>query len=206
MAIGNDIVDLRDPEAQLEALHPRFAARVCTAAELAALAQAPAPAALLWSYWAAKESAYKALRGVMPGLRFAPRQFAVELWPAGTGRWHGRVRVAGRQVRVRLRCTSDYVHALARVAGGRDTTMRANRLAGGARRVGNLSAAQSSAGARGLLTEALARRLGAAPEAIEIGRAPRRGTPPTVRIDGALVPIDVSLSHHGRFVAAAYAL
>ena len=36
--VGNDIVDLRDPESQADGLHPRFDARVFTAPERDAIA------------------------------------------------------------------------------------------------------------------------------------------------------------------------
>lgn len=180
---------------------------MCGAAELDRLARAPERADLLWSYWAAKESAYKALRTVLPGLCFAPRQFAVELSAVGPGAWRGRVYADGRRVRVRLRRTSDYVHAVARVEGDPGTGAGTSpRLAVRVGQVGSLLPAQSSAAARALLAEVLAQRLGCAPGAIEIARRSPRGMPPSVRVGGAIVPVDVSLSHHGRFVAAACVL
>ena len=206
MPIGNDIVDLLDPEAQLGALHPRFATRICGAEERDALARADEPARLLWAYWAAKESAYKALRKLIPDLIFAPRQFAVELTRAAPGQLRGSVYAANRQVRVRLRYTRDYVHGLASVVGDDGAARAPTPVAAAARRIGQLSPALGSAAARALLTRALACRVGCARAAIDIARPARRGVPPTVRIDGVAMPVDVSLSHHGRFVAAAYAI
>ncbi|MFB3117247.1 MAG: 4'-phosphopantetheinyl transferase superfamily protein, partial [Myxococcota bacterium] len=74
MLVGNDVVDLHDPETLQEALHPRFDARVFTSVELEALSvSAPASASrheLRWTLWAAKESAYKLAKKLDPSVRF----------------------------------------------------------------------------------------------------------------------------------------
>ena len=59
MLVGNDVVDLHDPQSQPEALHPRFDARVFSLGEREALGASSSPHSLRWSLWAAKESAYK---------------------------------------------------------------------------------------------------------------------------------------------------
>src|SRR5512139_2501725 len=77
--IGNDVVDLLDPETQPGAVHPRFDARVFTDDELRALRRSVAPGRLRWLMWAAKESAFKAVRRNDACVAFRPREFAVTL-------------------------------------------------------------------------------------------------------------------------------
>jgi len=57
--LGNDIVDLADPEACESTLHPRFDARVFAAPERVLLAAAADRGALRWALWAAKEREYR---------------------------------------------------------------------------------------------------------------------------------------------------
>ena len=79
MSVGNDVVDLDDPETRIEALHPRWAERVFTEAERRALAASRVRHRLHWALWAAKESGYKALRRLDPAAVFSPRAFEIEL-------------------------------------------------------------------------------------------------------------------------------
>ena len=68
-SIGNDIVDLseRNPP-----LHPRFAARAFTPAELRQIGNSWQN---LWLHWAAKEAAFKAMKRLLPQIAFIPKQF-----------------------------------------------------------------------------------------------------------------------------------
>ena len=81
MLVGNDVVDLSDPESRSEALHERFDARAFSLDEREALsASAPASASLhelRWTLWACKESAYKVAKKLDPTVRFLPRDFLV---------------------------------------------------------------------------------------------------------------------------------
>ena len=77
MLVGNDVVDLRDPESRPEAIHNRFDARVFTSDERKALSASAAAHELRWTLWAAKESAYKVAKKLDPTVRFLPRDFVV---------------------------------------------------------------------------------------------------------------------------------
>ena len=81
--VGNDVVDLRDPESAPETLHPRFDTRVFSEAERAAIAASPDAARLRWKLWAAKEAAYKLARKISPTTIFAPARFEVALGDVG---------------------------------------------------------------------------------------------------------------------------
>ena len=61
--VGNDVVDLKEPGNRGKSGDDRFLGRVFTAEERGLIAQAAAPDTRLWSLWAAKEAAYKAVSG-----------------------------------------------------------------------------------------------------------------------------------------------
>ena len=78
--VGNDVVDLKEPDNRGKSGDDRFLARVFTAEEREQIAQAAAPDTLLWSLWAAKEAAYKAVSGGDPGAVCSiPRRYPVHL-------------------------------------------------------------------------------------------------------------------------------
>ena len=87
MSVGNDVVDLDDPDTRLDSLHPRWDERVFGAAERRALEASSSRHLLHWALWAAKESAYKARKRLDPHTVFSPREFEIELspLPAGAG-------------------------------------------------------------------------------------------------------------------------
>ncbi len=53
MLVGNDVVDLHDPESSPEALHARFDARVFTTDERVLLSASDSMHELRWTLWAA---------------------------------------------------------------------------------------------------------------------------------------------------------
>jgi phosphopantetheinyl transferase (holo-ACP synthase) len=184
--LGNDVVDLADPEAREVALHPRFDARVFAAGERILLERAAERGTLRWALWAAKEAAYKAARQLDPALRFHPRAFVVE---------GSRVLHAERCFRVRVERTGDALHAVAEAAG---------RAAGAAlaRACRVPSEASPGAAARALARRAAAAWLGAPLDELEIVSCERV---PRLLLRGAPCGLALSLSHHGRFAACALA-
>ena len=188
--LGNDVVDLGDPESRAEARHPRFDACVFDRTERALIAASPHGEFERWRLWAAKESAYKAARKEDPRTVFAPRRFAVR-------RTHGgmlAVTVGDRRFRVEVVVDGECVHAVAR---HREDSTEAPWTA-----VASLSPTVEDAGVavRRLATTTIARRLGLATDDLVIDRVARI---PTLRIVGRGFAADLSLAHHGRFVAFA---
>ncbi len=187
--VGNDVVDLADPETQPETLHPRFDARVFTAAERRLVAASASQSTMRWLLWAAKESAYKLVKRQRPATLFAPVSFEVAMgrWPEVT------VSHAQRTVYGRIESAGDALHAV--VTLDRSGLQRLVSAIG--------AAAQSPRDAvRDLARHHLARVLSCPPNELEIvagadriPRLSRRGDP---------LPGSLSLSHHGRFVAFAY--
>ncbi len=177
--VGNDVVDLSD--AADSHLSPRFVARVCAQSERVLLAASPAPKQLLWSLFAAKEAAFKVVSKLGPRPVFAHRKFVV----AGDLR---AVTYEGRVLSLWLEQAEGYVHALVSDAPQRPAGAVEPLPPG----------TEPSAAARALLV----RQLGL--WGSEVLRDPLPGSwdgfgPPRLSPPGP----DISLSHHGRFVACA---
>jgi len=186
--VGDDLVDLGDPEVCSGAQHPRFDARVFAPAELAALAASPVAGRLRWILWAAKEAAYKLARKLDPGVAFSPSRFVVSL----DATLRGRVAFAGGAARVRVRPAGDAGHAPAR-----DGERTGTGLVLGVARLGARD--DPSRAARELALRRVAERLGLDPREL---RVVRRGRIPSLRLPGGDA-LDLSLSHHGSFVSFA---
>ena len=190
--LGNDVIDLGDPEARPGALHPRFDARVFTPDERAALACAAHPERLRWRLWAMKEAAYKCLKKLEPATCFSPRHIRVRL----EGERAESVHCAGRRLRVALWEEGDALHAIATDGADpeHDVLRALTALPAAA------EPAHASAAVRTLARTAAAAHLRCAPgdlAFIHEGRAPR------LQRCGLPVDLDLSLAHHGRFLAAA---
>lgn len=184
--IGNDVVDLRDPETRPGAVHARFDARVFTPVEVDRLRRCERPNVERWRLWTAKESAFKAARRSTPALVFAPSRFRVEEDELGE-----RVMIGERAYHVSWRTEDGGVHAVARDAGvpGGDVLCAAARRPGLA----------PSGEARRLAIETVAAALGLAPHGV---RVEMTGRVPSLRV-GSEGSLALSLSHHGEMVAFA---
>lgn len=228
--IGNDVVDLAAPEARRRSADLRFLGRVFTADEAARIRAAADPERMLWMLWSAKEAAFKVARKLRADLPFAHRRF--EAWldaPADgdLGRASGGVRLHGWRdlgfswLPVEWRATGALVHCVARSVAERASSVRhavaalAAQDAGGAASAVDELTRRERDGARTAesrrvrrLAKALAREAGLG--RVEIVRE-RRGAllgPPRLYAPAAAAPLagwDLSLSHDGRFVAAALA-
>jgi phosphopantetheinyl transferase (holo-ACP synthase) len=189
--VGNDVVDLRDRSVVAGPRHPRFDARVFAPAEHRLLRESAAPNPLRWAFWAAKEAAYKVVKKLDDATIWSPLRFVVRF----ERELEGSVEHAGREIAVRVESDLERVHAIAT-----DAREGFSRICA---RVAELASpdADPSAAVRALAREDLASLLGAEPGALEIGR---RGRIPVLLVAGFPSPLDLSLSHHGRFVAWAY--
>ena len=172
--IGNDVVDLRDPETHAGSIHPRFDARVMATSERAWLAGRPTPDRDRWMLWAAKEAAYKAMRRLDSTLVFSPSRFVVELDDDGVG----TVTVGETVLDVLVRGIDDAVHA---VVGGDQTVSAFARSA----------ERDASAAVRRLAADTFG----------SSARVVMRGRIPELVLDSSVIPL--SLSHHGDVVGFA---
>lgn len=191
--LGNDVVDLADAETRPEGIHPRFDRRVFAPEEIGLLQRSSSPERLRWKLWAAKESAYKAMKKLDPLTIFSPARFIVT--PEGSAR--ATVRMQDRSISV---CFEDVgeeaVHAVAVAARPPEGS-----LVSGVRQLPEEPTGDSdttSAAVRQFVIDALVERFDIPAGEIEIHS---EGRVPQLRIRGA--PAELSLSHHGRFVAFA---
>ncbi|GMV06006.1 MAG: hypothetical protein AMXMBFR53_22830 [Gemmatimonadota bacterium] len=212
--VGNDVVDLTDPRTRDKHRDERFVARVLSEEERGILAAAPDPATELWRLWAAKEAAYKVVSKLLgePPV-FVHAAFPVT-WAAGAARRraglveHGEVRIP-----VEVGWDEARVHAVA-VSPGVEVAPEAEVAEAGdaslEELLGRLTSREAdavhspaSASVRLAARRDLARRLDVEEARLEIVCAPgvtgRR--PPRVLLDGHPATADVSLSHHGRWIA-----
>jgi len=220
LAIGNDIVDLAEPGVAGKAHDRRFMDRVFTPGERARILAAAVPGLAVWKTWAAKEAAYKIACKVRGRVVFAHRAFEVEPDADGTlGRW-ARVRFDGLDIRIRWETARDYVHCVGQLIPRGPGDAAASPLTPwrvlsdivhhGQRLRGAFTAAEwasvhSTPSARARL---VARHLFERWElrGVEVLRHWREWgwSPPVAAVAGQpLDGFDVSLSHDGRFVAAA---
>ena len=201
MSVGNDVVDLADPETRLRGLHPRFAERVFSIAERDALEASRRSGELRdrllhWAFWAAKESAYKALKRLAPETVFSPKEFEVDLLPLPLaevgGVATGRVLHRGQVFDVEVHHEGASVHAVAKSAdaAGAGVLWRVERALG-----------DQSVAVRRLAAGAIGSALGLDPRGLQIVRRP-----PVATYQGHRLAVDLSLSHHGRYVAFACTL
>lgn len=229
--VGNDIVDLRDPENAGKSGDSRFLGRVFTAGEQERIAGAANPDQLLWAFWAAKEAAYKAVSRVDPAVHSIPRSYRVMVDDPAVprpfrqggsprGGTAGRnafspgaadalsgteIRLAG-EVRTpkgsaALRLFLNDEYVYALAAFGD------HDLTAVVHRVNRLEGAgdASDFGRRQLLREIA--RLGNHPvEDLVLQRGPTDLNPPTVLLRGSPLAAEISLSHDGRFTAFALRL
>ncbi len=183
--VGNDVVDLADPAIAERHRRERFVARVCAPAELDRVRSARD----LWTLFAAKEAGYKALvkLGHAPGFGHRVIVVAPDL---------ASVEWRGHRLRLRIERDEQCVHAVAWSGEAAPLAAR-DRAAEG-----------EGQAARRLACGLAARAAGCEGSRLAVVRDRVAGAwdgygPPYVERAGRRLPVDVSLSHDGRFVAAA---
>ena len=219
MPVGNDVVDLGHPLCQPDSIHRRFDSRAFSADEIAYLAAAADPHGTRWALWAAKESAFKAARQLDFAVRFIPRDFAVRL----RGKRAAVTHHVGR-FQVWFDRTDEWLHAVAgrsgekpgfRVAAISSAGAEEDPAFDGERSLEGGPAVEhdhSSRQVRRLARGAMGEYLNLAPSEIriiDVDRIPRARHLREHRHDALEparpLPVDLSLSHDGRFVACAWA-
>ena len=188
--IGNDVVDLGDPEVSAEGRHPRFDERVYSTAERASIEASGAPNRLRWILWAAKEAAYKVARKADERAIFSPPRFQVHV----DASLRGRVHFAGRDYSLLVDEAPGRVHAIASETPLQEGNSLTRVIAwdGGAPLAGKA--------VRALARREIAAALDLPAEELEIVR---EGRIPVLVLGGRALDVDLSLTHHGRFLAFA---
>jgi phosphopantetheine--protein transferase-like protein len=189
IVVGNDVVDLQRSAIPSE----RFVERVFNELERSLIAAAGDRAAMLWSFFAAKEAGYKVVSKIRPGIAFAHRRF--EVGPGLDALTYDDV-----TLRLWIDRTSDRVHAVACTHDGAPFAAASTVPRG----------ADPGVAARDLLKTAVAARIGCSAGDLAIVRDKVDGSwdgfgPPRLFRGGRPIGADVSLSHDGGFVAFAAA-
>ena len=189
--IGNDVVDLGDRPTVTPRHRERFMARVFSDSERALLESHGTPERLVWSLFAAKEAAFKVVSKLGPVPVFAHRKFVVsdDLRTVTFGEW---------PLQLELDVDAERVHAVVSSFHPVPKGSVARLMKG----------ADESVAVRQLLAGVVSRTFGCPVAALKVVREPAPDRwdglgPPKVLLSGAPLPLDVSLSHDGGFVACA---
>jgi len=188
--VGNDIVDLADPDTSRGACHPRFDRRVFAPDEARSLPAEFTDLQKRWILWSAKEAAFKAARRESARVVFSPARFVVDLDHSLSG----SVRYGRRRWSARVQVDGDCVHA---VVGDPDTI---SSVLSGACRLAMDELRDPSAAVRRFTLSSLAARLRVAISDLRIERARRV---PQLILAGRARPVPLSLSHHGSYAGFA---
>lgn len=227
--LGNDIVDLTDPRHAGKALDDRFLTRVFTAGEQAQIRATENQDRALWARWAGKEAAFKTIsksRGEPPV--FVHPSFEVTLFtPDGPAddppvTRFGEVRYQDFQLPLRIEVVGNALHAVtwipdagsdsprfswsSAVMGPEDEGWKEALAPRFSPREWGCVSHRHSALARLAARSSMAELLGVEEEEFEIGCGPGRPGRriPKVFLRGQEIPIDLTLSHHGRLLAWAF--
>lgn len=205
---GNDVVDLCAPDNRRSAANPKYARRVLSDSEWEHYAASDRRAPLLWLLWSAKEAAYKTLSRD-GSLVFAQREFRAEPahWgelDAPAGHASGVVHYQDTTIPVRWSWTADYAHSVC--ANDMNLVRSAVRVADDDVHAGAASSRYAhmpllSRHARALAHEMLENMM-EVPGGLWISRRSRHA-PELILADEKWSHAALSLSHDGRFVAAA---
>jgi phosphopantetheinyl transferase (holo-ACP synthase) len=196
--VGNDIVDLRDPDADSTRYSARFDARVFTPAERRAIANSGSGERERWRLWAAKEASYKLARRLDSKTVFSPRAFAVR--PDAGGRANrAQVAHADTSYYIEFNETPERIHAIA-VSSPDDFASVLAGVEGVMQDTRSESTGESEA-VRRLACDAISQRFELPRDQLAIRKLEDR-VPRLYRGDEFLA-LSVSLSHHGRWLAFA---
>ena len=225
--VGNDIVDLTEAEAIGKFQDKRFVNRVFCSGEQHIICNAALPDRALWTLWAAKESAYKIYAKRTSNPAFSHRKFIC--LPRSSGDFSRKKQVSitvgcpgDLSVEIQVELSDSCLHAYGTVCGYGKSAQ--DWMLHGIERIDHLmaesvtgdglaqqfSAAERSSiktpeseQARMALKQALAEHLNSDVAQMQIIRPSHKGKPqpPYLLIDDRPSPIDISLSHHGQWVA-----
>ena len=225
--VGNDIVDLNEPEAIGKFQDKRFINRVFCSSEQHIISAAALPDRALWTLWAAKESAYKIYAKRTSNPAFAHRKFICR--PPSVGDISSMKQASLKvdcpgdlSVEIQVKLSDSCIHARGSVGGDEKPVphwmlhgieridQRVAKSMTGEALAQQFSAAErnsiktpQSAQVRMALKQALAVHQKIDAAQIQIIRPGLKGKlqPPYLLVDDQASLIDISLSHHGQWVA-----
>lgn len=162
---------------------------------------------MLWTLWAGKEAAYKAMSKGDPGICSIPRAYPVDMDPPEEGLHRGVVETPGGTVHLKAVRIGDAVHV---IGAGLEAVLESARW--GVEPIDirenrpGLTAETPSLLVRERLLDRLSKSLGYRRDDMEILRLRgERGLgPPRLYVGGRPSAVDITMSHDGRFMAYAF--
>jgi len=214
--VGNDVVDLTQSTAKKKSRNIRFLNRVFTPEEQSSILSSPFPDLRLWSCWAAKEAAYKAISKAYPDIPSIPKLFPVLIdsedpadYNSGPRRSSfpllrkGSVLTPGGKCWIRIDYRYTYLHCIAFTAipDQLDFSWRVHYLFSSLQKTPSLESEAVRIASRFHLAGFLSENF----DDLKISRQHdgHSQTPPQVFCQGRLLDVDISLSHDGFFIAHA---
>ncbi len=214
--VGNDIIDLNLPAVANKADVARFVNRICSPEEEELLAAAQDQRLLLWYMWSAKESAYKVAKKYCCETVFSPQQFIVNrISSASNTAVSGWVAYKGMDIPVCWQHRSTYIHCVGvwpdQTATFDEIVVGIEDLSSTKRVAKDQLSRQETESIHSLPSQRvrqLAKQLLAdhGLNDVEIIRhrvGSRWGPPRLWRDNQVVAECNLSLSHHGQFIAAA---
>lgn len=204
-------MDLRHPDALKKNRDDRFVGRVFLSEEKRRIFSDSDPERTLWQLWAAKETAYKIVSKFHPTIHSGPLKYKVllpEVVPISstsplchTEQIICRVETPVGGETIAIQNEVDYVHAF----GCSDNLMKMETMHPKVFRLdqGRFAGRTESDTVREMLCLDLGRFWSIPAGEIDVRRHPgvRGSGPPVVYISEKVAPVDISLSHHGRYGA-----
>lgn len=197
--IGNDVVDLQFFESPAYH-HVGYLNRVCTPAEARFVLQSDDPSTVLAMVWASKEAAYKAVSKRISCPYFVAREFETHFEKCPTQICSAELAVShcGIQSIVKIMGTERWIHAIARLP-------EAGTFRWTVCEIKNCFAHNSAAKSESEAVRFLAKELFVECRLPDVALEFVERIPTVVRTAGGSAGVEISLSHHGAFAAAAVA-
>ncbi|PKN76588.1 MAG: hypothetical protein CVU52_04150 [Deltaproteobacteria bacterium HGW-Deltaproteobacteria-10] len=205
--IGNDVVDLQHPENAKKSRDSRYLKKILTPAEIESVRDSHDPDRKLWALWACKETACKVIGKSSPSTPFLPRHWSVQLNFTDSTLVKGEVVLpAGNSVFVQLCCPENYVHCI-----GSLDFRELDKIIRGVECLPEVVSGENVDHSF-FVRDCLFRRLADSYQldfrdmAIKREKEGHELLPPLFYYKNKKAPLDVSLSHDGRYVAYAFLL
>ena len=201
LSVGNDVVDLKDPESIGKSRDDRFLDRVFTVEERTLIAKSTRHDTLLWALWAAKEAAYKAVSRGDPEVCSIPRRYHVILTSEDTlkqsVRLVGKVIMSHGELAIRIDANKELVHA---VAAGSESDL--GRICWHVDRLNGVE--DPSIFVRKKIIRTIGRYIGCPAGSLRVVKESAGPSAPSVFLGGQRLTPWISFSHDGRFTAFAF--
>ena len=184
--IGNDIVDIQLARQQSNWQRPRYLDKIFTCQEQEYIRQSTLPEQMVWRLWSMKEAAYKLYVQMYPGRFYNPKAFKCSLSQSevlyGTFKCH-----------VTTKITSNYIIS--------EASMNLAKMSSEVIKFNGVSASEQSKFLKSKLLSDVAKALHCQRNELQFVKQ-AHGIP---TIEYNQKDINVSLSHHGRYGAMAFA-